>query len=164
MGVIRRVVPLVIPLLLLACGGEDEPPGSQADAGQMMTGGDPPENQELALTNAARADEDLGALVWSDALAAVAEAHSQDMCDRDFFAHVNPDGDDAAARVTEAQIPWNRLAENIAGGNSAPAATHQQWMNSSGHRANILNGQLGKIGIGYVACGGQHLWTQVFTN
>lgn len=155
-------------ILLSACNLLEDDPEEQTptpDAREMepVPSGSP-EEAELNETNQARADNGRPAFIWSTALAAVAEAHSQDMCDRGFFSHTNPDGVAPAQRVTAAGISWRAVAENIAQGYPTASAVHIGWMNSPGHRANILNGALGKIGIGYVACGGMHYWTQAFTD
>ena len=67
--------------------------------------------------------------------------------------------------LREYGISYRRAAENIAGGQPTPAAVVNSWMNSSGHRANILDGNLRKIGVGY-ARGGQYgtYWVQLFTD
>ena len=57
-------------------------------------------------------------------------------------------------------IPYRAAAENIAKGQATPQAVVNAWMNSSGHRANILNSTYNKIGVGYVANG--NYWTQMF--
>ena len=95
------------------------------------------EGQVLALINAQRAAAGCGALVADRALAAVARAHSADMRDRDFFSHTNPDGLDPFERAAAAGL--YARAENIAYGQPDPAAVMAAWMNSAGHRANILD-------------------------
>lgn len=174
-------------LLLVGCTGEvvvdDGAPTSSPprDAGPAPTidGGSPPatdggppptgcgtaaEMEELALTNAAREAAGVAPLICDPDLTAVARAHSEDMCARDYFSHTNPDGDGPSDRVANAGLSHRGIGENIAAGNASPAATHEQWMNSSGHRANIENGDYTRIGIGYASCstGWPHLWTQVF--
>lgn len=98
-------------------------------------------------------------LAWNGQVAAVAEAHSQDMLDRDFFAHTNPDGVTASGRLQAAGISYQGMAENIAWGFPTGAAVLEGWLNSSGHRANIENCTLEQHGVGLV---GTH-WTHVFT-
>ena len=91
----------------------------------------------LALVNAERAAAGCGALSADSGLASVARAHSADMRDRGFFDHVNLDGLDPFDRADRAGI--GARAENIAYGQPDAAAVMDAWMNSSGHRANILN-------------------------
>lgn len=105
-----------------------------------------------------------GPLTMDPALRCAARKHSADMAARNFFDHINPDG----------QTPWDRMGkagyggysaagENIAAGSPDAAGTMEQWMNSDGHCANIMNPDFEHIGVGY-STGGQygHLWTQVF--
>ncbi|MFW6088055.1 MAG: CAP domain-containing protein [Myxococcota bacterium] len=96
--------------------------------------------------------------------AAVARAHSQDMCDREYFDHTNPDGDEPYDRLDHAGVSWTAAGENITATQSTAQGAMDTWMGSSTHRANILSESFGRIGVGYVPCDGEHLWTQVFTN
>ena len=124
------------------------------------------EQEELRLTNAARAMDGDGPLRCDTLMTQVARAHSQDMCDRNFFDHTNPDGDSPFDRMTAAGVTYGTAGENIAAGQMTPASVHDSWMNSPGHRANILNGAYGRIGIGVIRCptGYRIYWTQVFAN
>jgi uncharacterized protein YkwD len=83
------------------------------------------------------------------------------MAARDFFDHTNPDGDGPGERVTAAGYRWATYGENIAKGQRTPAQVMESWMNSPGHRANILNCSFEEIGIGLHDGGGPY-WTQVF--
>lgn len=154
-------------------GASTSPPRDSGPAPTTDAGPRPPppdgcgtaaEMEELRLTNAAREAAGVAPLICDPDLTAVARAHSEDMCARDYFDHTNPDGDGPSQRVSDAGLSHRGIGENIAAGNASPAATHEQWMNSSGHRANILNGAYTRIGIGYASCstGWPHLWTQVF--
>jgi uncharacterized protein YkwD len=104
-----------------------------------------------------------GPLSMHPALRCAARKHSKDMNDRNFFDHVNPDGDLPWDRMEMAGYQYSTAGENIAGGNAGAQATMNQWMNSDGHCANIMNPDFEDIGVGYYP-GGQwgHLWTQVF--
>jgi len=83
-------------------------------------------------------------------LTGVAEAHSQAMAERDFFSHCDPDtGTGSSDRATAAGYNWNTVGENIAAGQSTPADVMSAWMNSPGHRANILNGNYRELGVGF---------------
>ena len=80
-----------------------------------------------------------------------AELHSLDMATRDFFDHVNPDGVHSDARIVRQGYPALLVGENLAWGEmvkSTPAAIVSMWMNSPGHRANVLEPQYREIGIG----------------
>jgi uncharacterized protein YkwD len=118
------------------------------------------EGQVLALVNTERAAAGCGALVADAALASVARGHSADMRDRGFFDHVNPDGLDPFDRATRAGL--TARAENIAYGQPDPAAVMTAWMNSPGHRANILNCGLSRLGVGIAQGAGGPWWTQLF--
>ena len=98
------------------------------------------------------------ALTWNAQVAAVAQAHSQDMVDRGFFSHTNPDGASPFDRLGYAGISFSGAAENIAWGYPTGQAVLQGWLNSPGHRNNIENCNLTEHGVGLV---GSH-WTHVF--
>jgi uncharacterized protein YkwD len=127
-----------------------------------------PNEEELAthdLVNAERTGEGLANLVMRNDLVAVARAHSQDMIDRDFIDHDNPDGDDPFERMTAAGITYSSAGENIAVNNFPnPIETAVDgWMNSSGHRANILRDAFTHTGHGVVESpDGRWYFTQVF--
>ncbi|MGW6270026.1 sigma-70 family RNA polymerase sigma factor [Streptomyces sp. NPDC055060] len=114
------------------------------------------------LANAERAKSGCGPLTLNSKLGNAAQAHSDDMAERDFFDHTNPDGEDPGDRVTAAGYKWSTYGENIAAGQRSPAAVMDSWMNSSGHRANILNCSFKEIGIGYRRGSGGPWWTQNF--
>jgi uncharacterized protein YkwD len=97
-------------------------------------------------------------LNWNDAVAVVAQAHSEDMVARDFFSHTNPDGDSPFDRLHTAGIAYSAAAENIAYGYPTAEAVLDAWLGSSGHRANIENCSLTEHGVGLE---GTH-WTHVF--
>jgi uncharacterized protein YkwD len=118
------------------------------------------EAQVLTLVNAERAAAGCGALAADPALAAVARSHSQDMRDRGFFSHENPDGLSPFQRAERAGI--SARAENIARGQEDAAAVMDAWMKSSGHRANILNCGLTRLGVGVAEGSGGPWWTQLF--
>jgi uncharacterized protein YkwD len=119
-----------------------------------------PEAEVLALVNQQRAAAGCGAVAPDDALAAVARAHSADMRDRGFFDHTNPDGLDPFDRAANAGL--DARAENIAAGQANPAEVMDAWMNSAGHRANILNCSLTLLGVGVAEGSGGPYWTQLF--
>ncbi len=121
------------------------------------------EMQVLDLVNKHRAQNGLSALTWDDALANVARAHSEDMRDRRFFSHNNPDGLSPFDRIKNYGITYRSAGENIAAGQTTPEEVVNAWMNSPGHRANILNESYTKLGVGYASGGSsRHYWTQNF--
>lgn len=99
------------------------------------------------LTNQERSQNGLAPFRWSDSLAAVARAHSQDMVDRNYFDHTSPDGLTFDARIRAGGINFQVAAENI-GKNVSAATLVDGWWNSPPHKANVLNPQFGTIGIG----------------
>jgi len=125
------------------------------------------EREAFDLVNAERIAQGLEALRMDDALRAVARAHSADMVARGFFDHVNPDGLNPFDRLANAGVLFSAAAENIASnsGFSNPAeAAVNSWMNSTGHRTNILNGVYTHTGMGaaYDSNAGAYYFTQVF--
>ncbi|MGY1763135.1 CAP domain-containing protein [Geodermatophilus sp. SYSU D00779] len=115
----------------------------------------------LALVNEARVDAGCGALTADPALAAVARAHSADMRDRDYFSHTSPEGLSPFDRAEQAGVDYSR-AENIAFGQADAAAVMEAWLESPGHRANILDCELTKLGVGVAEGPGGPWWTQLF--
>lgn len=108
------------------------------------------EVEALAAINTERAGEDVPALTMHEPLRAVARAHSEDMLARDFFAHNNPEGESPFDRMDAAGIEYGTAGENIAWNNFPdPVETAVTgWMNSPGHRNNILNGAFTETGLG----------------
>lgn len=122
------------------------------------------EQDIFTLVNQRRQENGVPPLTFSNEIAAVARAHSKDMNDRNFFAHNNPDGLDPFQRMRIGGITFSTAGENIAGGQSAEIMM-TNWMNSPGHRANILSASFSKIGVGVsVSSRFGLLATQDFTN
>ncbi|MEV8540610.1 CAP domain-containing protein [Streptomyces sp. NPDC051572] len=117
----------------------------------------------VELTNAERARAGLRALAVDPLLAAAAQAHSTDMVVRAFYSHTSPDGSQPWDRAAAAGSRRRTIGENIACGQRSAAEVVEGWMNSPGHRANILKPDFTHIGIGF-AGGGQTgtYWTQLF--
>ena len=118
----------------------------------------------LDLTNIERAKVGLPPLTFNSKLTAAAQKHSRNMAMQDFFDHRQ-----MVERVRAEGYQYSRVGENISAGNSTPESAMQGWMNSPGHRANILNSQFRELGVGYYFLpndGGsveyKHYWTQVF--
>ncbi|MFJ6655247.1 sigma-70 family RNA polymerase sigma factor [Streptomyces sp. NPDC091377] len=118
--------------------------------------------QVLELVNAERAEAGCSPVRQNGTLATAAQRHSADMAARDFFDHTNPDGADPGDRMTAAGYRWSTYAENIARGQQSAAAVMDGWMNSPGHRANILNCSVKEMGLGVHEGSGGPWWTQVF--
>jgi uncharacterized protein YkwD len=121
--------------------------------------------QVVTLTNAERAKAGCGPLSVNATLTAVAQAHSQDMATNDYFDHNSQDGRTPFDRMTAAGYRYSTAAENIAAGQRTPQDVMTAWMNSPGHRANILNCALKEIGVGYATDSASRYgvyWTQDF--
>jgi uncharacterized protein YkwD len=103
----------------------------------------------LDLTNAERAKEGLSALKLNSNLNLAAQNHSEDMAQQDYFSHTGVNGSSSGDRATSAGYQFSYLGENIAAGYTTPEEVVQGWMNSSGHRANILNANYQEMGLGY---------------
>ena len=114
----------------------------------------------FTLVNEERSKHDLFPLNPDHRLTAAARDHSRDMADNDYFSHTSPDGRTVGDRVTDAGYIWSRVAENIARGHTSPEAVVLGWMNSEGHRRNILSADFCDLGVGYVSTG--RYWTQKF--
>ena len=118
------------------------------------------EEQVVALVNQERAKNGLKPLTMNLKLSNVARAKSQDMRDNNYFSHTSPTYGSPFDMMKSFGISYRTAGENIAMGYRTPEAVMQGWMNSPGHRANILNGSFTEIGVGYVADG--NYWTQQF--
>lgn len=123
----------------------------------------------VRLTNVIRAENGLPPVTLDAELQAAASDHSADMAFRDFFGHVNLDGQQPWDRALEAGYDYQTIGENIAAGQLTPAEVVQAWYDSASHRENILNPAFQEIGIGYTFLasdtGGlnyNHYWTQLF--
>jgi uncharacterized protein YkwD len=110
------------------------------------------------LTNAARANAGCGELKWQAEAAAVAKAHSSDMIQRQFFSHSNPDGKSPFDRLAEAGVGYRAAAENILYGEATASRALELWLNSPGHRENLLNCSFTHHGVGRV----DTHWTHLF--
>lgn len=97
------------------------------------------EKQNFYAVNALRVRKGLSAFTWSSPIASVAEKHSKDMADNNFFDHVNLKGQSIADRAKASGIRASAVAENIASGAQNSIVMHELLMNSQGHRVNLLN-------------------------
>jgi uncharacterized protein YkwD/stress response protein SCP2 len=117
----------------------------------------------LALTNAERAAAGLPPLAGDPLLAGAAQAHSTDMVARAFYSHTSPDGSEPWHRAAAAGSTRRTVGENIACGQRSPAEVVRGWMDSPGHRANILKPAFTHLGVGFAGGGSAGTyWTQLF--
>lgn len=118
------------------------------------------EQEVVRLVNAERASYGLPALSIRADLCQYARIKSQDMHDSGYFSHTSPNYGSPFDMMKSFGITYSHAGENIAMGYSTPEAVVSAWMNSEGHRANILSASYTELGVGYVADGGY--WTQWF--
>jgi len=112
----------------------------------------------LNLVNEARSDAGLNTLVLNNALNDAAYKHSLDMNTNDFFSHTGSNGSTFGERATDAEYAGFAVGENIAHGQTTAQSAFNSWMNSSGHKANILNKNATEMGLGV----SNTYWTQIF--
>lgn len=118
------------------------------------------ESEVVRLVNEQRANYGLQPLTENWELSRVARYKSQDMADNRYFSHTSPTYGSPFQMIRAFGLSFRTAGENIAYGQRTPQAVVNAWMNSSGHRANILNSSYTQIGVGYVADGSY--WTQMF--
>ncbi|MFJ5881590.1 sigma-70 family RNA polymerase sigma factor [Kitasatospora cineracea] len=118
--------------------------------------------QVVDLVNSQRSQAGCGPVRSNAKLALAAQRHSEDMAARNFFDHTNPDGAGPQQRIDAAGYAWSGWGENIARGQKDAAAVMDSWMNSPGHRANILNCKFTELGVGIHLGSGGPWWTQDF--
>lgn len=112
-----------------------------------------------------RAEEGLSPLTLDYELCKPASLKAQDMADNNYFSHTSPTLGSPGDLLAIYNIDWYLRGENIAMGQRSPKEVMTDWMNSPGHRANILTANYGKIGVGYaVNTNGYIYWVQEFTN
>jgi uncharacterized protein YkwD len=130
--------------------------GGGGDSGSDAPSGGAAE-QVVTLVNAQRADAGCGPLRVDSRLTAAAQEHSEDMNRRDYMSHESPEGEGPGDRADRhGYDAWG--AENVAKGQTSPQQVMDAWMNSDGHRRNILNCDLVAIGVGESG----NAWTQMF--
>lgn len=118
------------------------------------------EQEVIRLVNQIRKENGLQTLTYDWELGRVARYKSQDMKDNRYFAHNSPVYGTPFQMIRNFGITFRSAGENIAKGYKTPQTVVNGWMNSSGHRANILNASYTHIGVGYVSTG--NYWTQMF--
>ncbi len=149
------------------------PPSSEAPTTAppvtVTPGNDAAIQQEiLALTNAERAAVGCPALSLQPNLNAAADGHAEDMARNDYFSHTDLNGGGPGDRAQAAGYQYRGVGENIAVGQTSAAQVMNGWMNSQGHRENILNCNWTHLGVGYAEGGATNgnyrpiYWAQVF--
>lgn len=118
------------------------------------------EQEVIRLINEIRADNGLNTLSHHWQLSRVARFKSQDMRENRYFAHNSPVYGTPFQMIRSFGISFRSAGENIAKGYHTPRSVVNAWMDSPGHRSNILNSAYTHIGVGYDPAG--HYWTQMF--
>lgn len=118
------------------------------------------EGEVVRLVNEIRRENGLRELTLNWELSRVARYKSQDMVDNRYFSHTSPTYGSPFQMIQAFGLSYRYAGENIAYGYSSPQAVVSGWMNSEGHRKNILNPNFTQIGVGYVSQG--NYWTQMF--
>ena len=116
-------------------------------------------NEVLTLVNEQRSQAGLGALSWDSNLASAANVRAKEIVSS--FSHTRPDGSACFTAVVN-DGSYMTLGENIAYGYTSASSVMNGWMNSEGHRANILNGSFTKLGVSCYYENGTYYWVQIF--
>jgi serralysin len=126
-------------------------------------------DQVLVLTNQFRAQNGLAPLKANLELNAAAQGHSEDMANQDYFDHIGKDGSKPWDRAKAVGYEARTMGENIAAGQITPESVVQAWIDSPGHRANMLNANFTELGVGYMYLDNDtglvnyySYWTQLF--
>lgn len=122
------------------------------------------EEQILQEVNNQRAIQGLKALQINPKLGQAAQKHSQDMAKHDNLSHQSSDGSSLKERVERENYNYRIIAENVAAGQKTPQEVVKEWMQSPGHRKNMLNPDVTHLGSGYVLnqnSSFRHYWTLV---
>ncbi len=118
-------------------------------------------NEVLRLVNRERAANGLPAVSLDRSLCDAAQIRATEI--KSSFSHTRPDGSSCFTVLSQLGINYGGAGENIAYGQSSPSEVMTAWMNSAGHRANILNASFTKLGVGVYSSGGTLYWAQMFT-
>ncbi|MGQ4645991.1 CAP domain-containing protein [Lyngbya aestuarii] len=117
------------------------------------------------LTNKERAKVGVPPLQLNSHLGQAAQSHAEDMAKNGFFSHTGSNGSSTQGRVEAAGYAWQKIAENIAAGQTTPQETVEAWMDSPVHKSHILDPELKEIGFGYArnySSVHKHYWSQLF--
>lgn len=140
-----------------------EEPEPQAQVEQPTTEGiSEAAARAIELTNAERRKNGLSDYQVDDQLSKVATMKSDDMQQNNYFSHTSPTHGSPFVMIRDQGVSYSAAGENIAQGQTTPEQVVKSWMNSEGHRKNILSDNFTHIGVGYNEQG--HYWTQMFIN
>ena len=116
----------------------------------------------LSRVNTARAQNGLSPLALDSAMTRAANVRAAELAKR--FSHTRPNGARGLTALAEAGVSYRAAGENIAAGQQTAQAVMAAWMNSSGHRANILSAKYSRLGVGQAVVGGRTYWVQLFAD
>lgn len=120
------------------------------------------QKEVLDLVNVERTNRGLQPLKFNAELSKVATLKSQDMIDKNYFDHTSPTYGSPFDMMKQFGITYRAAGENIAMGQETPQEVMNSWMNSPGHRKNILNPDFTELGVGIASNGSSLYWTQMF--
>lgn len=149
---------VMLTFVLAGCSGS----GGQGSGSSGSAGASGYEAEVVRLVNEIRTQQGLSPLTTTSALSAAAGQRAGELVSR--YAHERPDNTSCFTALDEFGVSYRAAGENIAAGYPTPEAVVTGWMNSSGHRANILNPSFKAIGVGYVSGQGSYgsYWVQLF--
>ena len=160
------LIPVLMGVFMVSAGVASAAliaPGDRAvwatDTAGAETTSSSPTDQIVQLTNAERDKAGCAALHVDSRLTSAAQSHAIDMATKDYLSHTSMDGRTFDQRIRAAEYS-SPAAENIATGQAIPSEVMQDWMQSAGHRRNIVNCSIKAIGVGYDSRG--NYWTQSF--
>lgn len=119
-------------------------------------------SEVVRLTNSARTQNGYAALTEDSALSKAAAVRAREIASS--FSHTRPSGSSFSSVLSENGVSYRRAGENIASGQKSASEVVNAWMNSSGHRANILNSSYSRIGTASVNDNGTLYWVQLFAD
>lgn len=142
--------------------GSNNTGNGSGSTGGTSTGTSSAAQAVLAEVNAARAQNGLSALTLDANMNRAAAVRAAELAQS--FSHTRPNGSRGLTALNEAGVSYRTAGENIASGQQSAQAVVSAWMNSSGHRANILSASFGRMGVGQATIGGRTYWVQLFAD
>jgi len=161
--VLSRLCPIIVGFLLLALAGCQN--GKLNPTGTSFPGVSEVEIASFNLLNQDRREQGLPELAFDSQVAAVARRHSEDMRDRNYFGHTNPDGKTFSDRLRAAGIPFQTSGENLVTTSNIPdpaGYANTGFLNHAEHRAIIMSGTFTRVGVGVARSGDSYWITQDF--
>lgn len=142
--------------------GSNNTGNGSGSTGGTSTGTSSATQAVLAEVNAARVQNGLSALTLDANMNRAAAVRAAELAQS--FSHTRPNGSRGLTALNEAGVSYRTAGENIASGQQSAQAVVSAWMNSSGHRANILSASFGRMGVGQATIGGRTYWVQLFAD